>query len=74
MQLTQREIRHQRPLPIGKCGHSPRHYLDSRGAGSHLLECAMCGVSSGKMTTFNEALERWTGEAVRALRYVGSAK
>lgn len=72
MMLTQTEQKHSRPLPTGKCGHSPRHYVDSRGAGSHLLECAMCGVSSGKLPTFAEALERWTGEEVLAIKRIGA--
>lgn len=67
----QREIPHDRPPPKGRCGHVPRHYLDSRGAGTHILECSLCGVSTGKQPTFAMALERWTGEAVRAIRHIG---
>lgn len=70
----QRMIVHEALLPVGKCGHSPKHYEDMRGAHSHILECAMCGVSSGKLPTFGEALARWTGDAVSAVRRIGSAK
>lgn len=36
----QREIKHERPLPTGRCGHVPRHYTDDRLGTTHIIECA----------------------------------
>lgn len=69
----QRMIVHKTPLPVGRCGHSPRHYEDMRGNHSHILECAECGINSGKLPTFAQALERWTGEPTKAIRRIGGA-
>ena len=62
----QREIRHARPLPQCKCGNAPRHYIDLRGQ-RHMIECCPCGISTGKLDTFDAAMSAWTGERARVI-------
>lgn len=67
--MSQRQITHERPLPNGLCGHTPRHYEDSRNGGTHILICQdpTCCASSGYHPTIDGALYVWTGARTRAL-------
>lgn len=71
--MIQVQISHPHPLPACRqCGKPPRHYI-VRGKDLHLIECAPCGITSGKHPSLAQALAVWTvtessRSCVRALR------
>ena len=52
------------PCPGQRCGRQPKHWIDCRGGGQHLLECSPCQNRTPKFPTFQEAVEAWEQQKV----------
>lgn len=56
------------PCPGVGCGRQPKHWLDLRGAGQHLLECSPCQNRTPRFASFQEAVEAWESQRVEIIR------